>query len=46
MPCGRDLAVHVKNNGMGIEPAIANQGNEGHFGWQGMRERVARIGSK
>ena len=43
---GHDLAVHVKDNGMGIDPAILDHNNEGHFGLQGMRERVARIGGK
>ncbi len=38
---GRDLAVCVKDNGIGIEPAIVDHGKEGHFGLQGMRERVA-----
>jgi signal transduction histidine kinase/streptogramin lyase len=43
---GRDLAMHVKDNGIGLEPAIIDHGKEGHFGLQGMRERVARIGGK
>jgi signal transduction histidine kinase len=43
---GHDLALHVKDNGIGIDPAILDQGKEGHFGLQGMRERVARIRGK
>jgi len=43
---GHDLAVHVKDNGVGIDPTIGDHGKEGHFGLQGMRERVARIGGK
>jgi signal transduction histidine kinase/ligand-binding sensor domain-containing protein len=43
---GRDLALHVKDNGVGIDPTIGDHGKEGHFGLQGMRERVARIGGK
>jgi signal transduction histidine kinase len=43
---GKDLAVCVKDNGVGIDPTVADQGKSGHFGLQGMRERVARIGGK
>jgi signal transduction histidine kinase len=43
---GHDLALHVKDNGVGIDPAIGDHGKAGHFGLQGMRERVARIGGK
>jgi signal transduction histidine kinase len=43
---GHDLAVQVRDNGVGIDPALAEQGKDGHFGLQGMRERVARIGGK
>jgi signal transduction histidine kinase len=39
-----DLALHVSDNGIGIDPAIADRGKDGHFGLQGMRERAARIG--
>jgi signal transduction histidine kinase/ligand-binding sensor domain-containing protein len=42
----RDLAVLVRDNGIGIDPTVAEQGKNGHFGLQGMRERVARIGGK
>ena len=43
---GHDLAVHVKDNGIGIDQTILAHGKEGRFGLQGMRERVARIGGK
>jgi signal transduction histidine kinase len=40
----RDLALRVSDNGIGIDPVIADRGKDGHFGLQGMRERAARIG--
>jgi signal transduction histidine kinase len=43
---GHDLAVHVKDNGIGIGPAVLDHGKEGHFGLQEMRKRVARIGGR
>jgi len=43
---GHDLAVLVRDNGIGIDPTVAEQGKNGHFGLQGMRERAARIGGK
>lgn len=43
---GHDLAVHVRDNGVGIDRTVAEQGKNGHFGLQGMRERAARIGGK
>jgi hypothetical protein len=42
----RDLVVRVKDNGRGLEPIIAAEGKEEHFGLQGMRERAVRIGAK
>jgi signal transduction histidine kinase/ligand-binding sensor domain-containing protein len=41
-----DLVLRMSDNGVGIEPLVASQGKEGHFGLQGMRERVSRIGGK
>ncbi|HEX5888938.1 MAG TPA: two-component regulator propeller domain-containing protein, partial [Pyrinomonadaceae bacterium] len=41
-----DLTLRVSDNGAGIEPDIAAQGKDGHFGLRGMRERAERIGSK
>jgi signal transduction histidine kinase len=42
----QDLTLRVRDNGVGIDPAIAENGRDGHFGLQGMRERAARIGGK
>ena len=42
----RDLTVRIVDDGVGIEPAVADAGKDGHFGLQGMRERAARIGAK
>jgi len=39
-----DLVLRVRDNGTGIDPAIAYRGKDGHFGLQGMRERTARVG--
>ena len=43
---GEDLSVLVRDNGVGIDPAIAKTGRKEHFGLQGMRERAARIGAR
>ncbi|HEY4051092.1 MAG TPA: two-component regulator propeller domain-containing protein [Acidobacteriaceae bacterium] len=42
----QDLTLRVSDNGIGIDPAVAEKGRDGHFGLQGMRERAARIGAK
>ena len=42
----QDLAVRVNDNGIGIDPAVADKGRDGHFGLHGMRERADRIGAK
>jgi signal transduction histidine kinase/ligand-binding sensor domain-containing protein len=42
----QDLAVRVSDNGIGIDPAVSDNGKEGHFGLPGMRERAARIGGR
>jgi signal transduction histidine kinase len=39
-----DLMLRVSDNGVGIDPGVADKGKDGHFGLQGMRERTARIG--
>jgi hypothetical protein len=41
-----DFALHVSDNGIGIDPTIVDRGKHGHFGLQGMRERTSRIGGK
>jgi signal transduction histidine kinase len=38
-----DLALRVRDNGIGIDPGVADRGKDGHFGLQGMRERAAHI---
>jgi nitrate/nitrite-specific signal transduction histidine kinase len=38
--------LRIRDNGVGIDPAIVNGGKEGHFGLQGMRERAGRIMAK
>jgi signal transduction histidine kinase/ligand-binding sensor domain-containing protein len=43
---GKDLSLHVRDNGVGIDPGYAMSGREGHHGLQGMRERAARIQGK
>jgi signal transduction histidine kinase len=42
----RDLTVRVRDNGVGIDPAVVEKGKQGHLGLRGMRERAARIGGK
>ena len=41
----RYLTMRIRDNGIGIDPLVAGQGREGHFGLQGMRERALRIGA-
>jgi signal transduction histidine kinase len=43
---GQDLVVRVIDDGIGLDPSIADTGKHGHFGLAGMRERAARIGAK
>jgi len=38
--------LRVSDNGIGIDPALADRGKPGHFGLQGMRERAVRIEGK
>ena len=40
---GEDLTLLVRDNGIGMEAPVVEQGRGGHFGLQGMRERAARI---
>jgi glucose-6-phosphate-specific signal transduction histidine kinase len=42
----QDLFLRVRDNSIGIEPAVAEGGKDGHFGLNGMRERADRIGAK
>jgi signal transduction histidine kinase/ligand-binding sensor domain-containing protein len=39
----RDLTLRIRDDGVGIDPAVIEQGKDGHFGLRGMRERAARI---
>ncbi len=41
----RDLAVRVRDNGIGIDDELLGKGREGHFGIRGMSERAERIGA-
>jgi signal transduction histidine kinase len=41
-----ELGVRIADNGVGIDPLIADRGKDGHFGVRGMRERAARIAGK
>lgn len=41
-----ELSVDIADNGVGMDPVVADRGKDGHFGLQGMRERAARIAGK
>ena len=40
------LRLRVRDDGRGIDPAIADSGREGHYGLPGMRERAKHIGAQ
>jgi len=42
---GRDLTLRIADDGVGMEPAVADSGKDGRFGLLGMRERAGRIGA-
>jgi signal transduction histidine kinase len=42
---GHDLTLRIADNGLGIDPAIADAGKSGHYGVHGMRERAKSIGA-
>jgi signal transduction histidine kinase len=42
----QDLSLRVRDNGVGIDAHVLDQGRSRHFGLQGMRERAARIGGR
>jgi len=41
-----DLTLRIRDDGVGIDPAVLETGKDGHFGLRGMRERAARIGGR
>ena len=43
---GRDMGVLIQDNGIGMDPMVARLGKPGHYGLQGMRERVSSIGGE
>jgi ligand-binding sensor domain-containing protein/signal transduction histidine kinase len=42
----RNLELRVRDNGTGIDPAVAANAKQNHFGLTGMSERAARVGGK
>jgi signal transduction histidine kinase/ligand-binding sensor domain-containing protein len=42
---GNDLTLRVADDGVGMEPTMAERGRDGHFGLRGMRERAAHVGA-
>jgi signal transduction histidine kinase len=42
----QELTLRVKDNGVGMDVAVAERGKAGHFGLVGMRERATRIGAR
>lgn len=42
----RDLALMIRDDGYGFDPATAEGPKDGHFGLQGMRERIKRLGGR
>lgn len=41
---GRDLVLHVCDDGRGMDEAMLREGREGHWGLRGIRERAVAIG--
>jgi len=41
-----DLSLEIRDNGVGIDSAVATAGRDGHYGLKGMRERASRIGAR
>lgn len=40
---GRSLRLRIVDDGVGIDPAIAERGKTGHYGLRGMRERARKL---
>jgi signal transduction histidine kinase len=43
---GSSFQLRIRDDGIGIDPAIVDEGRAGHYGLPGMRERARRIGGK
>lgn len=43
---GGRIALIVRDDGVGFDPELKSSANRGHFGLEGMRERVERLGGK
>ncbi len=43
---GRALTLTIRDDGAGFDPATADGPKDGHFGLQGMRERIKRLGGR
>jgi signal transduction histidine kinase len=46
MSYSRNFLLLIRDDGLGFDSAAAEQGQKGHFGLQGMRERANRIGGE
>lgn len=40
------LSMRIRDDGVGIDPAILQKGKTGHWGLSGMRERAQKVGAK
>ena len=43
---GRAVILTIRDDGRGFDPATADGPKDGHFGLQGMRERIKRLGGQ
>ena len=42
----REVTLIIRDDGIGFDPSTANGPKDGHFGLQGMRERIKRLGGR
>ncbi len=42
----QEITLEIRDDGRGFDPATADGPKDGHFGLQGMRERVKRLGGR
>ena len=42
----RKLRIRVRDNGIGMDASVLDEGREGHWGLPGMRERARAIGGQ